>query len=86
MIALMFGLAAMACEADRPNIATEGLGRACPAKGCASGQACVTSPSPTGPPKTCEIPCEKDSDCPKGHRCNLPPALPDSLLNVCVSD
>ena len=80
----MSAVALMACEPERPDIATEGLGRACPEAGCATGQECVTSPSPTGPPKSCEIKCAADKDCPQGYRCNLPPALPDSLLNVCT--
>ena len=84
LLASISALALMACRQARPNINTEGLGRACPATGCAVGQACVTSPSPTGPPETCEIKCDQDSDCPQGYRCNLPPALPDSLLDVCI--
>ena len=67
----------------RPDISKEGLGRDCPAAGCAEGQQCVARASSEGDTHTCEIPCESDSDCPQSLRCNTSP-LPDSIPDVCI--
>lgn len=63
---------------------TAGLHAICPASGCAAGQECITAPGPGGSTSTCEIRCAKDAECPSGLRCNLPPVVPDSLVNTCV--
>jgi hypothetical protein len=64
---------------------TAGLGQTCPEIGCAQGQECVKAAVPGGATKTCEIKCSRDSDCPQGHKCNLPPVAPDSLSQTCQS-
>ncbi|MFN7132957.1 MAG: hypothetical protein ACK4N5_12820 [Myxococcales bacterium] len=80
---LAAALLLVACG-SRPDIPTTGLGRACPAEGCAAGQTCVTAAGPGGETRTCEITCGSDGECPEGHRCNRPPVVPDSIPNVCV--
>ncbi len=70
----------------RPVIETANLHQECePGEGeCAEGQVCGLSNSVEGQITSCEIVCDGDFDCPEGTRCNLPPILPDSLLNTCV--
>lgn len=83
-LSLLLGL--VACADDvRPDISTQGLGRPCPAEGCIAEQACVTAAGPGGETRTCEILCEANSDCPRELVCNVPPIVPDSLANVCVT-
>ncbi len=69
---------------SRSTASTTGLGQTCPAAGCASGQTCMSNTGPEGTTETCEIKCEKESDCPTGTKCQLPPLLPDSIPNVCA--
>jgi hypothetical protein len=71
-------------DADTADIDRTGLHQSCPDAGCAEGQECVSAPSPEGTTSTCEIPCEGDAECPEAMRCNVPPALPDTILDVCV--
>jgi hypothetical protein len=82
---IAFGLVAccMSCADERPDISTDGLGRVCPASGCAPGQECVTGIGPNADISTCQIRCQSDADCPKGTECQLPPVLPDALSNIC---
>ncbi|HSK05222.1 MAG TPA: hypothetical protein VK932_28435 [Kofleriaceae bacterium] len=76
----------LACTDDvRPEISTQGLGQPCPAEGCIAGQVCVTAAAPGGETRSCEIQCDADRDCPRDLFCNLPPIVPDSLANVCVT-
>ena len=63
---------------------TEGLGSTCTSTGCKPGQECVTASAPGGSTSTCEIKCSSNAECPDGFRCNLPPVVPDSLVNTCV--
>jgi len=82
---LVVGLAA--CSDDtRPEISTQGLGQPCPDQGCITGQDCVTAAAPAGETRTCEIPCDADSNCPRQLLCNVPPIVPDSLANVCIRE
>lgn len=70
--------------ASSSDASTDGLGGTCPATGCNPGQECVTAPGPGGDTSTCEIKCTTNAECPFGLRCNLPPILPDSLVNTCI--
>lgn len=83
---LLFGLVACSSDDAPPEIATQGLDDPCPAQGCATGQVCMTAAAPGGETRTCEIQCNAHSDCPRQLRCNLPPIVPDSLANVCISE
>lgn len=67
----------------RPQLTKEGIHQTCPTSGCLSGQTCVEAAGAGGTTKTCEIRCTKDSECPEGTKCNLPPVLPDSIPNTC---
>jgi hypothetical protein len=95
-VALPFAFAVAACGGDNaPNTndatdsgasgaSTVGIGHECPTEGCAEGQECVTANGADGELSTCEIRCTSDAQCPGALRCNVPPVLPDSLVNVCV--
>jgi hypothetical protein len=94
VLLLAAALSAVACGASsddstpvvapKSDASTAGIGRECPTDGCAKGQECVTANGPEGELSTCEIRCTSNAECPEGLRCNLPPVLPDSLVNVCV--
>jgi hypothetical protein len=85
-LAITLVLSIPACEEERPDISTDGIGAPCPAAGCAEGQECVTAPGPGGETSTCEIKCDADRDCPQTWECALPPLVPDSIPNVCVEE
>ena len=83
-LSLVLGL--MACTDDaRPQISTQGLGEPCPSEGCVTEQACVVAAGPGGETRSCEIRCNADIECPLQFVCNLPPIVPDSIANVCVT-
>lgn len=80
---------ALGC-APRPDIPTQDLGKDCHSDSdCAQGQKCTSYAHPSCANQqcqTCEIACDADSDCPEGLHCNLPPVLPDSVVNTCMQD
>jgi hypothetical protein len=88
LLALVVVPLAKGCDAARPDIDTEGLGRLCPPETeCREGQECITTEEgPNAGLSTCEIRCQEDQNCPAGYRCNNRNAVPDSLPFVCVED